>query len=117
MRAELVIGSVSADDAQSTYVGRLTMKTVLLTAFASVAFLSGAQAASVDALKGDVFLSSKKGFYSVKTSTTGWPGQTVLVKNGGFARVICSPSRAYEMAGPGRFKIPADCKNTPATKK
>ena len=117
MIVEVIVGSEAADDTQTTYIGRLSMKTVLLTAIASVALLTGAQAASVDALKGDVFLSSKKGFYSVKTSTTGWPGQTVLVKNGGFARVICSPSRAYEMAGPGRFKIPADCKNTPATKK
>lgn len=93
------------------------MRTALLAALASVAFASAGYAASVDNLKGSVLISTKQGFAPVKTSTTGWPGQTVLVKSGGFARVICSPSKAYEMAGPGSFKIPADCKNPPAAKK
>lgn len=90
------------------------MRTILLTGIASLLFAAGANAASVDNLKGSVSISTSKGFVPVKTTTTGWPGQTVLVKAGGSARVICSPSRAYEMAGPGRYKIPADCKNKPA---
>lgn len=88
------------------------MRTFLLTTLASLALATTASAASLDALKGSVMISTKSGFTPVKTTTTAWPGQTVLVKAGGFARAICSPSRAYEMAGPGRFKIPADCKNT-----
>jgi hypothetical protein len=87
------------------------MRTIALTSLMSIFLLSGAHAASVDTLKGDVRISTKNGFAPVRVSTTGWPGQTVLVKAGGLARVMCSQSKFYEMAGPGRFVIPADCKN------
>ena len=88
------------------------MRTFLLAGLASLALATAANAASLDTLKGNVSISTKNGFVPVKTTTTAWPGQTVLVKAGGFARAICSPTRAYEMAGPGRYTIPADCKNT-----
>jgi hypothetical protein len=86
------------------------MRMFLLTGIAALALTTAASAASVDTLKGSVFISTKNGFVPVKTTTKAWPGQTVLVKAGGFARAMCSPTRAYEMAGPGRYKIPADCK-------
>jgi hypothetical protein len=89
------------------------MRTVVLASLMSTILLSGAHAATVDTLKGDVSISTKKGFVPVRASTTAWPGQTVLVKAGGFARVMCSQTKFYEMAGPGRFVIPADCKNRP----
>jgi hypothetical protein len=77
---------------------------------ASLVLSTGASAATIDALKGNVQVSTKKGFATVKTSATVVPNQTVRVKAGGMARIMCAPGKFYEMSGPGRFKVPADCK-------
>ena len=89
-----------------------------MAAAVQIVLISGAHAAgSVEPLKGDVLMKRGDKFVSLKAPARGGIGQTVIVKSGGKARVICSASKAYEMDGPGRFKIPADCKSAPAAKR
>lgn len=93
------------------------MRTIALAVAASFILISGANAASIDRLKGDVMIGTKKGYAPVKASAQVGPHQRVLVKAGGLARVMCSPTRFFEMAGPGSYKVPADCGKAPSKRK
>ena len=94
------------------------MRSILMAAAVQIALVSGANAAgSVEPLKGEVFIWRGEKFVSVKAPVRGSIGQTVLVKSGGKARIICSASSAYELEGPGRFKVPAGCGKAPAAAK
>ena len=86
------------------------------TAAASFILISSAHAASIDALKGDVRIGTKKGYATVKTSAQVVPHQRVLVKAGGMARVMCTPTSFFEMSGPGSYKVPATCGKATAPK-
>ena len=86
------------------------MRSIAWAFAASLLLSTGAGAATIDTLKGNVQIGTKKGFATVKTSATVVPHQAVRVKAGGMARIMCAPGKFYEMSGPGRYKVPADCK-------
>jgi len=94
------------------------MRSILMAAAVQLAVVSVAHAAgSVEPLKGDVFMWRGEKLVAVKSPVRASIGRTVLVKAGGKARIICSASSAYELEGPGRFKVPAGCGKAPAAEK
>jgi hypothetical protein len=60
-------------------------------------------------IKPGVLLSQGEGYVAVTGTTPVSPGDTILVNEGGAAKIQCAPGESLTLSEPGYYKVPTDC--------